>query len=234
VFEADFSRTERRAWLDGAIADRAAFARSSIEWARQHDAKSIVWHFAAKDSIAHLDRDPHLSSIAKTLQAKGRVRVGDVEVILATKRKHGPEELPCAAWWTDDRQLLALDSTHRPVLDAFLSQTHRAPIWLTAFELSPGVEVGVKDPDSGLAGEPTRVVPIAVSDELLNVITTRSSAMTLSSNGVHDSLGPQFLAAARGMIRSGAATPEAVAVAALRAGWWPRHIPALLQKLESV
>ena len=55
--------------------------------------------------------------------------------------------------------------------------------------------------------------------------------MTLSSNGIHDSLGSEFLKAVRPMIRSGEATPESVAVAALRAGWWPAKIPDLLKKL---
>jgi hypothetical protein len=54
--------------------------------------------------------------------------------------------------------------------------------------------------------------------------------MTLG-NGAHDSCAPQLIKAARAFIRAGRATPAAVCVAALRAGWWPEKIPGLRTKL---
>lgn len=76
------------------------------------------------------------------------------------------------------------------------------------------------------------VAAIKISDGLEEIVADLSVGMTLSSHGIHDSLGGDLVRAVRPMISSGEATPESVAIAALRAGWWPRHIPDLVKKLR--
>jgi len=219
--------------LDNALSDRAAFASRTVTWARENDAGTIVWYFHALDSIRHLDGDPHLDAIASALHRNRRAHVDGVEIVVQTERmspRPGNFRAPLAAWWVDDFQLLHLDTAHRPLLDALISETHRAPIWLTAFDIESPEPIGVRDPNTGFAGQQTRVIPIVVSDELQAMTRSRAGMMNLV-NGVHDSLADQFLHEARLMIRSGEATPEAVVVAALRVGWWPEKAPALLKKL---
>lgn len=82
---------------------------------------------------------------------------------------------------------------------------------------------------SGLVDDP-EVTPIAVSAELLEQIDAYSRGMNLV-NGVHDSCAGPLLDYACPQVRSNAATPEAVAVAALRCGWLPDRIKRLLEKL---
>lgn len=233
MFEADFSKTERRALLDETDADLVEFARRTIDWAREHGYGEIVWHFAALSSVAYLDRASGLTRVAGALRRSRETTVDGVRIIVETRRtghQGGGSFAPLAAWWPDDEQLLRLDSTHRPFLDAIVSATSRAPIWLTAFIIDMPEPVGVVGSGS-MPGDEERVTPIVVSPEVQNTIAARSKGMTLSSNGIHDSLGPLLLADARQMLRAGQTTTEAIAVAALRAGWWPEKIPALLDKL---
>ena len=230
MFEADFSRTARRASLDQGGAAREDFARASLDWARTKGHDTVVWYFAAKDSVKHLARSGPLGAIASQLHRAGRHSISGMSIILATKRmRSGDFDAPLAAWWPSDEQILELDSTHRPLLHALVSHPWRAPIWLTAFEIEVGEPVGVQD-RAELVGEPG-VTPIVVLPELQETVSSHSRSMTLSTNGVHDSLAGPLVAALRRMVSSGAATPEAVAVAALRAGWWPDKVPDLLKKL---
>lgn len=231
MFEATLSDTNRSALIDDDRASRLAFAKASIAAARADGADEVIWHFAAKDSVRHLDQDPDLRQLAARLYRNGEAVGGGIRIVLATKRSSsvGDFRSPLAAWWTNDLQLLALDTTQRSTLLAFLSNPSRAPIWLTAFDLDVGRPVGVQEqPGSVVASDPR---PIVVSEDLQEIVRQVSASMTLSSNGIHDSLGGEFLAAVRPHVRSGQATPEAVAVAALRAGWWPKHIPDLMKKL---
>lgn len=232
MFEVDFSTTKRSALIDVDRASRLAFARASIAAAKVDGASEVIWHFAAKDSVRHLDQDPDLRQLASRLFKHGEAIVGGVRIVLVTKRSRstaGDFGSPLAAWWTSDLQLLELDTTERSSLLAFLSNPSRAPIWLTTFEIDVGQPVGVQDrPGSIVASDPQ---PIVVTAELQEVVRQHSGSMTLSSNGIHDSLGGEFLAAVRPFVRRGHATPEAVAVAALRAGWWPKHVPDLMSKL---
>ena len=230
VFEADFSRTQRRALLDSTAADVVVFARRTIDWAALHGHAEIVWHFAGVDSVSYLRRARELRGLAASLKRSHEATVDGVRIVLSTRRLRSNSLAPLAAWWPDDGQLLSLDSTLRPLVDAFLSDPSRAPIWLTAFDVGIAGEVGVADPRYH-AGHAAPVSPIVVSSALQEAVTTYSRPMTLSSNGVHDSLAPALLSAARRMLRDGQATREAVAVAALRAGWWPEKIPALLRSL---
>lgn len=230
MFEADFSRTQRRARVDDGGAARGDFARDSLEWARSHGHDTLVWHFAAKDSLQRLARTGPLAATASRLHRAGRHTVAGVSLVLATKRtRSGDFDAPLAAWWPNDEQLLELDSTHRPLLDALVRHPSRAPIWLTAFEIDVGAPVGVQD-CAGLIGAPD-VAPIVVPPGLQETMSSHSRSMTLSTNGVHDSLAGSLVAALRRIVRSGAATPEAVAVAALKAGWWPDKVPDFLKKL---
>lgn len=233
MFEADLTKTVRRATLDDAVASRVRFARRSIEDARSHQWDTIVWYFHAKDSVKHLAAaDARLERVVRELRSTGRYRTQGVEVLLSTKRAAAAGrtfDLPLAAFWPDDIQLLELDSAHRPHLDALLSATWRAPVWLTAFDLDAGEPVGVRDAFS--IGDSDQLSPVVVSDELQDVVTYHSAGMTLSTNGIHDSEGPALLRDVRRLVKRGAATSEGVAVAALRAGWWPEKVPALLAKL---
>jgi hypothetical protein len=72
--------------------------------------------------------------------------------------------------------------------------------------------------------------PIVISEELQRVVAQQSGLMTLPTNGIFDSYGPEFLRAVRPFVARGT-TKNSVAVAALRAGWWPEKIWALMDKL---
>ena len=85
----------------------------------------------------------------------------------------------------------------------------------------------MRDPRSPIED---RVVPIVVSAELQDAVEARSRAINMT-NGVQDSLAGALVSDARLMIRSGSVTAEAVAVAALRAGWPPDKVPELWKKL---
>jgi len=234
VFEADFSRTERRALLDTPSSeDLVTFAGRTIEWAREHDRDELVWHFAALSSIGHLGRTAGLAKVAGELARRRESRVDGVRIVVETRRASSGagSRAPMAVWWADDEQVLGLDSTHRPLVDALVSSTSRAPIWLTAFDVEVAGLENARDPEPSLLAEEPVDVPVVVLPEVQEAITMRSRGMTLSSNGIHDSLGPSLLADARRMIVAGMASREAIAVAALRAGWWPQKIPALLAKL---
>lgn len=63
------------------------------------------------------------------------------------------------------------------------------------------------------------------------MVASHSTIMNLN-NGIHDSLAGDFIKDSRRMVRSGAATPEGIGVAAIRAGWPPRNIRALVQKVD--
>lgn len=233
MFEADSRRTVRRALVDHAESDQLTFATRTLQWARDNSHETIVWHFHGKSSLDNL-RHAWLPSVAGALKHRGEAAIEDVKIVLATARVTEPPgsfKAPLAAWWPGDDRLLAVDSSHRPMLDALVSQTYRAPIWLTAFNVEVGEPIGVRDPDTGLIGTP-RIDPIVVSDELQELVGSGSAHMTLSTNGVHDSMAGDLLRDARRLIKSGAATPEAVAVAAIRAGWWPEKVPGLLKKLN--
>ena len=97
--------------------------------------------------------------------------------------------------WARDGRLLELDSGHRPLLDALVSQPWSAPVWLTAFGVDIGVPVGVRDQADILSHEP-RAVPIRVPDELQDLVTRHSGGMNLVK-GVHDSCAPPLVAEAR-------------------------------------
>jgi hypothetical protein len=234
VFEADLSRTERWALLDLDLADPADFATRTIAWAKQNGHAELVWHFAAVASVDNLAGHARawLDQLTARLKRSNYAAIDGVRIVLATQRMHQCNaQTPVAAWWPDDHQLMRLDTTHRPLLAALISDARRAPIWLTAFDVDVSSDGGVIDPPTGMPSRPACVSPILVSSEVQETVATHSRPMTLSSNGVHDSLAPPLVDAARRLIRSGQATPEAIAVAALRAGWWPDKVPALVDKV---
>src|SRR4051812_37444094 len=102
MFEADLDRTQRRAMVDRAPADRVEFAKRSLAWARENGAAAVVWHFAAKQSLSYVSGSGRLSAVAAQLTKAGRAGVGGVEILLATRRKqpHGATfNMPAAAWW---------------------------------------------------------------------------------------------------------------------------------------
>jgi hypothetical protein len=185
-----------------------------------------VWHFATKEVVHRLAGQSGLGRVATNLHRHGEHRIGGITIALATPRVESFRsfELPLAAWWPGDDRLLDLDSGHRPLLDALVAQPSRAPVWLTAFHVDVGAAVGVRDVRDLISEDPA-VTPIVVSDGVQNLVSSHSGGMNLT-NGVHDSYAAPFLADVRRMIRRGSATREAVAVAALRAGWWPEHVPA--------
>jgi hypothetical protein len=235
MFEADLSRTRRAATLDADESSPATFARASIRTARSCDCDQLVWHFASKDVVRRLVGDPSLGRIAGQLFRRGSVSRAGLTITLATRRLRaaGRFDAPLACWWASDDQLLKLDSTHRPRIDALVSSGTRAPIWLTAFGIDLGAEpIGViRDSVSLAAGSPT-VDRIEVGETVREQIASLSRSMTLSTNGVHDSLAGPLVAYARSAIRSGQATAEGVAVAALQVGWWPDKIPALVERIS--
>lgn len=227
MFETDHSMIERAALLDGAETDRVAFARRSISWAKEHGHSTVVWSFAAKNSVSHIRSPSKLSKIADQLRRQGRVTVGGVNVILETPRMQASANVrgaPVSAWWADDDRLLKLEGPRPSRLDALVSGTQRAPIWLSAFQ----VEFGREDRGEDEADETP--VPILISEELQEGIASRSRAMNLN-NGVHDSLAGSLVDYARAMVKAGSASAEEIAVAALRSGWQPRSIPGLLKKV---
>jgi hypothetical protein len=230
VFEATFSRTERRATIDSPDADPVAFAAETLGWAQDHEFNRVIWHFYAQKSLDIFRYEPTLAPIARELKKIGSVVISGVEIVLATARSQpvrGSDKTPTAAWWPDDNQLLAIDSTHLPLLNAYVSSRTRAPIWLTAFDL----DCDDVDPFDSSTSSRHDVSPIEVSGELQEMVVSRSGMMTLSTNGVYDSCAAPLVKDCRRMVRDGSATPEAIGVAALRAGWWPRHIPDLIKKV---
>lgn len=232
MHEADTSRTRRQALLDDG-SDLLVFARRAVSWASEHGCDTVVWHFATRDGVNQLSRSPGLRAISRTLYRKGAVttRTG-MRLVLATDRNPvgTSSGSPVAVWWASDRRLLRLDSVHLPMIDAYVSSPWRAPLWLTAFNVDVGQPVGIQDPASGIAGIPSEVLSILVSDELQQTVRDYSSAMNLV-NGIHDSNADGFLQAVQAVVRNGEGTPEAVAVAALRAGWWPENVADLFKKL---
>ena len=72
--------------------------------------------------------------------------------------------------------------------------------------------------------------PIVIFEELQQVVAQHSGLMTLPTNGIFDSYCPEFLRAVRPFVEQGT-TKNSVAVAALRARWWPEKICALMDKL---
>jgi hypothetical protein len=155
------------------------------------------------------------------------VTVGGVHVILETPQMQAKANVrgpPVSAWWADDDRLLKLEGPQPSRLDALVSGTQRAPIWLSAFQ----VEFDREDRGENEADETP--VPILISEELQEGIASRSRAMNLN-NGVHDSLAGSLVDYARAMVRAGSASAEEIAVAALRSGWQSRSIPGLLKKV---
>lgn len=233
MHEAVSQRTERRAFLDDG-SDLLVFAKRSVAWAQESGCDSVVWYFTTRDSVSRLDRSSSLRGVGTALLKHGVYTTSSgLRITLATRRNMTGEALggPVSVWWASDDQLMAIDSTHWPMIDAFVSETWKAPIWLTAFNVAVDTSVGVLDRTSGLAGAPSRAIPIVVSDELQTMVGQGIQDMNLV-NGIHDSSAGQFLADARAAVRSGASTPEAVVVAALRSGWWPHNAPELLKKLS--
>jgi hypothetical protein len=229
MFEADLSRTNRNALPDFELEGPARFAKASLAAARAAGSDTVIWHFTSRESVSHLGDS--LGGAPARLLKRGEAVVEDVRIVLTTRQGRDPAgafKLPLAAWWPGDDGMLALDSTARPELLALVASPWRLRIWLTAFDLA----VAEPEVDDDFAVDRHDQEPIAVSAELQEIVRRQSASMTLSSNGIHDSLGPAFLKAVRPLIRAQQATPEAVAVAALRAGWWPEKIPALLRKLQ--
>ncbi len=209
--------------LDAEERSRIDFAKRTIGSARDHGLEAVIWHFATKQSLGYLEGEGRLGDVARELAKAGEARVGGVTVRLETTRMRslaGSATLPLAVWWADDERLLGLDSTIRPMLCGLVSDTARAAIWLRIAD--GGAEALGSGNDS----------TVDVSDALQELVSRHSTSMTLSTNGVHDSLAGPLVSGARQMIRSGAATPQAVGVAALRAGWWPQKIPALVNKVS--
>jgi hypothetical protein len=56
---------------------------------------------------------------------------------------------------------------------------------LTAFGVDIREEIGVRDSDGDVLSNRPRVFPIVVSEDLQNVIASRSRPMPLSTNGVY-------------------------------------------------
>jgi len=223
VFEANLQKTERWAMLDAEERSRIDFAKRTIDSARDRGLEAVIWHFATKQSLGYLDGEGRLGDVARELAKAGEAHVGDVTVRLETKRMRslaGSDTLPLAVWLADDHRLLGLDSTIRPMIWGLVSDAARAPIWLS---------IANGDTQALDAGNNS---PVDVSDALQELVSRHSTSMTLSTNGVHDSLAGPLVSGARQMVRSGAATPQAVGVAALRAGWWPQKIPALVNKVS--
>ncbi len=189
-----------------------------------------MWHFAAKDMVKRVASSGTLGRIATAMHRHGEHRIGGITVALATPRAAASDahDAPLAMWWASDARLLATDTGHRPLIDALVVTLVSAPIWLTAFGVELDAPVGRRD-DSDLIAPDPAVAPIVVVDSLQDMVT-RHSGMNLV-NGVHDSCAPPLEADLRRRLRSGDTTPEAVAVAALRAGWWPDRVPHLLEKL---
>jgi hypothetical protein len=233
MHEANPKRTTRLALVDDGQ-DPIVFAKRSVAWAQEHGHDSVVWYFKTRESVRRLeDRSGRLRSVGSALYKQGAYTTqSGLRIVLATKRNMTGEAAggPVAVWWATDDQLMAIDSTLWPMIDAFVGETWKAPIWLTAFDVDIDAPVGVLDPESGIAGVPSRVVPIIVTDELQAMVSQRIEIMNLV-NGVHDSSADQFIAEARAVVRRGDAMPEAVVVAALRCGWWPDNAPDLLNKL---
>jgi hypothetical protein len=225
---ADPSSIERRALLDAELSSPAEFARQNLAWAKDRGHDRVVWHFATQGVVGDLAAHPGLESIATALTRRGQATADGIAIELSTKRAPSAAATPLAAWWPSDAQLLALDTTRRPLIDALVSNGWRAPIWLTAFNVALEEPIGVRDLDSPLED---RVLPIVVSPDLQAMVDSRSRAINLT-NGIHDSMAGPLIEAARQMIREMTATPEAVAVAALRGGWWPDRVPDLVKKLS--
>lgn len=226
----DLTRTTRFAVLDDGDEDaRAQFGADSLREARDRGHHTIIWHFATKGTIDNVGPGGGLATIARALKKDGETAVDGVRILLSTDLSRasgiGPKT-PLAAWWPGDKTLLSLDTTHRSVMLALIGASWRAQVWLAA----AGIDLG--DDETEL-DSPTRtsVEPIVISAELQQVVRQHSGLMTLPTNGIFDSHGPEFLAAVRPFIKQGGATKEAVAVAALRAGWWPEKIWALMEKL---
>lgn len=224
----------RSAQIDTEPDDRVAFAKYGLAKAREQGQRVLVWSFYAKQQVENLAfGTSELARVAARLHRDGRVQVGETTVVLDTPRMRtsaASSGMPVAVWWGSDDRLLDLESRRPPILAAFLSATSRAPIWLTAYNVDPGAKVGVEVPGSGIVGEPG-VTPIAVDAELQEQVDAYSRGMNLV-NGVHDSCAGPLLSYARAQIHSDMATPEAIAVAALRCGWWPDRIGRLLEKLR--
>lgn len=223
MFEADLQKTERWATLDAEERSRIDFAKRTIDSARDHGLEAVIWHLATKQSLGYLEGEGRLGDVARELAKAGEARVGGVTVLVETTRMRsleGSDTLPLAVWWADDERLLGLDSTIRPMLSGLVSDAARAPIWLS---IANGDDQALGFSD---------YAPVDVSNALQELVSAHSRSMTLSTNGVHDSLAGPLVSGARHMIGSGAATPQAVGVAALRAGWWPQNIPALVQKVS--
>jgi hypothetical protein len=193
--------------------------------AKEHGHSTIVWSFAAKDSVSHIRSPSKLSKIADQLRRQGSATVAGVNVILETPRmqaRANARDVPVSAWWASDDRLLTLEGPQPSRLDALISGTQRAPIWLSAFR--------VQLDGTNQADEPT--FPILISEDLQEGIASRSRTMNLN-NGVHDSLAGPLVDYARAMIKAGSANAEEIAVAALRSGWQPRSIPSLLKKVDT-
>lgn len=218
MFEADLATTERTAYIDGSADAALRFVAASIDQARAGGHEDLVWHFYSRDVVSRIPA--RLESVAKALLGSGEYRSGPLTIHLATKRAPaaGSWNAPVAAWWPDDTQLLNLDTTQRPFVCALVSSVDRAPIWVA--ELARVVN------DSDIAN-----ASIDVPEALQEVVAAHSRSITLSTNGIHDSLGPALIRDVRAFLKRGDATPQAVALAALRAGWWPEKIPDLLSKL---
>lgn len=233
-FEADLSRTSRHAVLDEGPDDPSRFARKTIASAREAGERDLVWHFAAKSVVERLRGQSPLGRIATQLVRDGKASSRGLTVWLATRRIEPSAGFrsPLACWWASDDRLLKLDSTHRSRIDALVSGGERAPIWLTAFALELGDElIGVRRAGWRFADQDPGIEPIEVEDDLRQTIADFSSAMTLSTNGIHDSLAGPLVDYARQEVRSGRHRPETIAVAALQVGWWPKKVPGLLKRI---
>jgi hypothetical protein len=118
------------------------------------------------------------------LARAGEYSIGGVTVRLATPRIDAIDsyDSPCAAWWANDKRLLALDTGQRPLLDALVAAPATAPVWLTAFNVDVGAAVGLpsKDPFA------SSVTPVVVSPDVQQVVSDLSAGMNLT-NGVYDS-----------------------------------------------
>lgn len=231
MYPANLTRTDRLAFSSSEISARD-FATESLQRTLNADLERLIWHFPTREAAERLQFEPDMKRISRDLLKNRRAVRSDIEILLSTDQSQsvrGGDKTATAVWWGTDARLLKIDSTHLPLLMAYVSDAGRAPIWLTAFGLIDSI------PNSGEADTeifPREFVPpIEVSDELLEMVRSRSGMITLPTNGVFDSCAPPLVKDCRRMIRGGDATPEAVAVAALASGWWPRHIPALLKKL---
>lgn len=234
VNEVDHSQIERAASLDNSEQERAAFARRTLGWASSHGGKTVVWSFHTRQSVTHLSGDSVLRGLADGLLRHGGVKVKGVNVVLDTSRMKGVRGIagaPVGVWWATDDCLFKLEASRPVVVDALLSGTDRAPIWLTAFNVDAGSQVGVAKSASGPPGHDGQLEPTTVPDDLQETITSFSRGMNLV-NGVHDSLADRLVHYAREQVRLGATTPEAVAVAALRSGWPTGAISALIEKVD--